>query len=205
MPDLAASQLDFATYLVPGYVVLLAAVLAFAPQRMRATRDRLGAGEIVASVILAFLLGLTVHRVAAAVPYASRIANGEQMLVGIVNRFQHSQAVREKISAQLGFAPSELVDSYYYGRVLIDEKAPRTAAVAERLTALALLCRNMLVAIPIAALLIGVALRHKSRRWLLWFSVGGSALLLEGFFLQGFQAYWSAAVWRVLRGVLTLT
>lgn len=205
MGDLAALQLDYATYLVPGYVVLLAAVYSFMPDRLRATREKLGLGEVLASVILALLIGLTVHRLGAVVPYASRLIHHEQMLVGIVNRFEHAQAVRATINKQLGFQPAELVDCYYYGRVLLDERAPHTAQIADRLTALALLCRNMLIAIPIGALCLSPRVCRGKRRWM---SIGARvavAIVLELFFLQGFRAYWSASVWRVLRGVLTLT
>ena len=71
MPDAITSQIDIVIYLVPGYLVLLAAVFAHAPDRIRATREKLGAGEILASVIAALLLGIAIHRIAAVVPLAS--------------------------------------------------------------------------------------------------------------------------------------
>ena len=205
MPDIATSQLDFLVYVVPGYVLLLAAVYTWLPERFMAAREHLGAGEVLASVMAALLVGIFIHQMAT---FALNLADdifGWPTYHRIVLRFAHVQQVRAKLAARLGFSPADVADCYFYGRILVAEQAPRTAESAERLLRLANVCQNMLLAVPLAAVFVTFSrpLRGKSR----WLRLGAPLTLaaaLDAVFFYGLVMYWTAATWRILRAALLL-
>jgi hypothetical protein len=207
MPDGVVTQSDISTYLVPGYVVLLAILYSFAPPLLRLDQQKLGAGVVLASLIAALLIGVAVHRVSASLLVINRVIYRESALSGIVRRFEHLPKVRANLTKHLGFEARNAVDAYYYGKIIVDERLPRTAESAERLMNMALLCRNMLLAIPIAAcaLLIHERRRPRPRRMRVIAGIGSAAVILEYLFLKGFLSYWSASVWRILRALVTLS
>lgn len=207
MPDGVVTQSDIATYLVPGYVVLLAVLYSYASHLLRLDQQKLGAGAVLASLIAALLIGVAVHRVSASLLVVDRVIYRESALSGIVRRFEHLPRVQTNLKKHLGFEARDAVDAYYYGKILVDERLPRTAESAERLMSMALLCRNMLLAIPIAAFALLAHERRRSRPHGLRIMVGISfaAVVLEYLFLKGFLSYWSASVWRILRALVTLS
>jgi hypothetical protein len=205
MPDSLASQLDIAAYLVPGYLVLLSLLYAYEPTRLRVQRQKLGAGEILASILAALLIGVALHRISGFALSASEAILRQKILVATVERFESLPAVQAKVIEHLGFTPPHLVDSYFYGRILVDERAPRTAVAAERLMSMALLCRNMLIAIPLAgAILVSRLFKESNHKVVAIAATAAGALILEFFFLKGYQSYLSASVWRILRAVLLM-
>lgn len=206
MVDSIAAQSDLLIYLVPGYLVLLAILFAHSPSVLRLDEKRLGAGAVLASVIVAMLLGVALHRVSASLLVINRIVYQEPALTGIVRRFEHLPRVQAAVAKHLSFNPRDAVDAYYYGKLLVDEKMPRSGEDANRLMSMALLCRNMLVAIPIAfaALARRKTTHGEARSARLTFSLGLGAVVFEFLFLKGFLAYWSASVWRVLRATALL-
>src|SRR5687768_10308428 len=105
MPDIGSSQLDLIVYIVPGYVVLLSIVYTLAPQRLAAQRERLGAGEVLGSLIGALLIGIFIHQIAT---FAFNLLDNWfawPTYAGIVKRFKHVDQVRTKVARLLGFAP----------------------------------------------------------------------------------------------------
>jgi hypothetical protein len=187
-------------------VILLAVLYSYAPSLLRLDHQRLGAGAVLASIIAALLLGVAVHRFSASLLVINRVLYRESALTGIVRRFEHLPMVQAKVAKYLRFYPKDAVDAYYYGKLLVDEKMPRTADAAERLMSMAVLCRNMLVAIPIAfvALMRRNGSDGRTKRLSATIGLAIGALFFEALFLRGFLSYWSASVWRILRAVVTL-
>lgn len=205
MPDLASSQLDFLVYVIPGYVLLLAAVYTWLPERFTAARDHLGAGEVLGSAVAALLIGIFIHQIATSALNLADDLFGWPTYNRIVQRFAHVEQVRAKLKARLGFAPTDVADCYFYGRVLVAEQAPRTAESAERLLRLANVCQNMLLAVPLAAIVVSFSRPLRTRKWWLRFGIPlALSAAIDAVFFYGLIMYWTAAAWRVLRATLLL-
>ncbi|HEV7766645.1 MAG TPA: hypothetical protein VGQ76_16715 [Thermoanaerobaculia bacterium] len=185
----------------------MAVLYSYASHLLRVDQQKLGAGVVLASMIAALLIGVAVHRVSASLLVINRVIYRESALSGIVRRFEYLPTVHANLKKHLGFEARDAVDAYYYGKILVDERLPRTAESADRLMSMALLCRNMLLAIPIAA---GALLAHERRRKRphgrrVMAGILFAAVILEYLFLKGFLSYWSASVWRILRALVTLS
>lgn len=199
MPDVATLPTDFLVYVVPGYVILLAVAYAWAPEVLMAAKERLGAGQVIGSAVTALLLGIFIHQVSTFLLNAI----GWPSFTAIVENFAHSAAARMKIEEIVGFRVNDAADAYFYGRILVGEKAPHTAESAARLLQLANVCQNMILAVLLAAWPIGHGMRRRKWNRLPRFVVAfGGAFALALVFLYGLRLYWTAAIWRILRAVL---
>jgi hypothetical protein len=206
MPDSGSAGLAFIVYVVPGYVVLLAVVYTWLPKHFAAAKEHLGAGEVLASVIGALLIGLFIHQVATFAVNGIDNHSVWPTYGSIVRRFAHVDQVRAKLSKLLGFVPADMADCYFYGRVLISEKAPRVAESSDRLLLLANVCQNMIFALPLAAVVLSFSERLRRKRWVWRFVVPFViALAIDIVFFYGLVVYWTAAIWRTLRAMLLLT
>jgi hypothetical protein len=199
MPDVGTLPTEFVVYVVPGYVVLLAVTYAWAPDFLAAAKEKLGAGQVIGSAVTALLLGIFIHQLST---FFLNVI-GWPSFTGIVENFAHSAAARVKIERSLGFPVSDAADAYFYGRILVGERAPHAAESATRLLQLANVCQNMIVAVLIAAWPIGHGLERRGWKRSLRFSVAfGVAVALVVVFFYGLRLYWTAAIWRILRAVL---
>jgi hypothetical protein len=203
LPDTIASPFDVLVYLVPGGLVLLALIYRYAPDRISKAQGRLGLGEVVIGFMAALLLGIVTLRVSEKGLDVSQFIYHESALDGIIRRFPDLPTVASTLDARLGLRNADVGWYYQYARVIVEEKAPRSAEAAERLYSLALLCRNMLVCLPVAFVIVGSRLANNShRRWRVVGLAAGLAMFLEYLFTKAFLAYWAAAVWKILRAYI---
>lgn len=189
---------DLVIYLIPGMLVLLTATYRFAPEQLKHPQEKLGFGELVIGLAVAYLIGVITFRLSDEIINVLAIVYGESVLEGIARRFPELAKVDISLRQVLSLKPDGPVTCYRYAAAVIVERAPRSAEAAERLLALAHLFRNLLVCTPLTALFLLQPLRARFG-WKGLVSVGLASALLEFIFLKTFLAFWAAAVWKYLR------
>ena len=192
------SLTDILAYLLPGCLLVLAFVYTFAPSRLAKTDQRLGLGEMTAAVTGAYLLGIVLFRVSEIVIWPFSWWFGRGVLHGIITDFPNSQVLCDGLEAKVGVAFHSPVDCYRFASQVVQDRLPRSAEAAERLLAVGLMARSLLLAIPLVTTLIAWRFR-KTPKFVGPVAAVVVGAVLEGVFAKVFLAHWSAAVWRFLR------
>lgn len=157
MSDFGLWQTDVFVYVVPGYVLLLALIYAQYPDRLRLTKEKLGVGEVLASILAALLIGVVIHQASTfALSVVQQLA-AWPTFEAIARDFDEEPLVRQRLARRLAAPLQDGGDSYLYARALIAKEAPSIADANERLLRLANVCQNMVLALVLASAVIGVS------------------------------------------------
>jgi len=198
---LLSSFIDFAVYLLPGLIVVIAAIIRFQPDRLRHTREKLGFGELLLGLAAAYLIGMLTFRLSEIVIYPMNVYYCENPLEGIIRLFPEIDKLRESLVSSLTIKDSGNVEVYRYVKVIIQEKAPASAKEAERLMTISHLFRNLLLCMPLAFLIVWRPIKKQfGGKW--FFVLCVLFLPLEFMILKTFLAFWSASVWMYLRAYI---
>jgi hypothetical protein len=192
---------DLVIYLLPGLLLSLSAIYRLSPGRLRHPEEALGLGELTLVLAGSYLIGVITFRISDEIVFMLEIYYRENALVGIVRRFPELANIAVSLHQIIGVKAEGPVECYRYAAAVVLEKSPRSAEAAERLMAIGHLFRNLLVCMPIAALLLLQPLWRRFH-WKGLIAACTCASLLEFLFLKTFLAFWAAGIWKYLRAYL---
>lgn len=84
-------------------------------------------------LILSYVLGIIVHRLSGVIIYPLYSLFGEGVLEGIIKDFPDIETVRALIDDSLDITPLGDADYYRYASLIVYEKLPKTAEIAEKM------------------------------------------------------------------------
>ena len=200
---LPSNLYDTLVYVIPGFFVVIALLFCFFPDKLDITSEKLGFGLLSFILISAYLIGLIGHRLSGQIIYPLSFYFGESILDGIIKEFPDIDIVRSSMDKKLGIESLGDVSYYRYATQVVAEKLPKTADVAEKMLAMSTMSRNLILCIPISALLIVRPLINKvspARR--LFVLIAGAVVLIfiEYVLIRSFLSFWSSSVWEILMG-----
>ena len=191
---------DLVAYILPGGVLLAALFFLW---RARAEASVPGPWVLLVVVVAAsYVLGLALHRLAAMFVYPSYLLTGQNELAAFVLRFNQYAVVNSRLSGILGFEPADPVDMFVYAKSFVVQNARDEALASERLLHLSLLCRSLVVAIPLAGLATAAALLQRAGQFGRVFAVIGCAAVLTALLYRSWMIYNTASVDTILRAFL---
>lgn len=202
---LPSNLFDTLVYVIPGFLIGISLLFLFSPESLSLDNDKIGLGMLTLFLILSYVLGIIVHRLSGAVIYPLYYLFGEGVLEGIIRDFPDIKTVRALIDSSLEITPLGDVDYYRYASLIVYEKLPKTAEIAEKMMAMSTMSRSLLICFPIFALSATKAFTRKfSKRMELsiFLFLGVVLLFIEVVLLRSFLSYWSSSVWEVLRGYI---
>lgn len=204
MPEAGISQFaDVLTYLTPGLLVVLALVARFRSDRFSHEWGKLGFGEILLCLLAASLVGLVSLKLSALIIRPLKLVIGTSVLEGIIHDFREYALVEGTLKSRLALQDTHPVSLYRYTQVIVQEHAPRNAEAAERLMSLSLMCRSLVLTVPLSFAVVFKPMMIRFGRNAMLAAIP-IVLLLEYLLLKAFLGYWSAAVWRVMRTYVML-
>jgi len=195
---------DIAVYLMPGLLVVLSLVFCFYPTLLSAPAKKIGFVELILILGVSYIIGIIINKLSFLVLYPSYLIARKAILERIVFSFPEIDKVKAAIAKNLQIKNIDIdyVWYYRYAQSIVAEKYPESALVADRLLYMSLLCRNLLVSIPLSAFFFCIQLVRRGK-WRKMYFLGLIVIfLLMGLFYKAFTSYWKTSVWRTLRAYL---
>lgn len=198
-----SSLFDTLVYLIPGFFVVTSLLFCYFPEKLDLNNDKIGFVLLSFILVLAYLVGLIIHRLSGQIIYPLSIYFGGGVLDGIIRDFPDIDIVRASMNQKLGIDSIGDVDYYRYATNIVAEKLPKTAELAEKMLAMSTMARNLILCIPISVLLTANSMINRfppaKRPFIL---IAGFVIIIfvEYVLLRAFLSYWASSVWEILRG-----
>lgn len=149
MKELFGTTIDSLVYLLPGILSLTAVLYIVAPTLLIKSEGSLGLGQVLIGGAFALVSGLLLLRVSAGVAWILERYYGEPLLIGSIRSFAEEDLIRRQMSVQHAGMNLSDANVYLVAQAAIEELSPRNAEASRRLESIALLCRSLILVVPL--------------------------------------------------------
>ena len=150
---------DLLTYLLPGTVILYLVLCFSRPFLQTVLRGRHIAHILFSGILAMLALGIMDHVLTTAAQGVCERVAGVRVVDTILKATPET-ATAEKVAEGLPIPRTDRIQFLRYAETLVEEALPHRAERAQRLKALALFCRNLVL----PTLAVGIALCWRRRR-----------------------------------------
>jgi len=196
---------DLLVYLMPGALLLGTVLFVFLPEVFKKDHQHHPWIRLSSFLALAHFLGVMLLMASKSVLYVYEWLTGKPLISQVINSFPDLGLVKNSVSSRVGVNVTDPVHCYRYADTLLVHYSGQNAMQAERLFCLGLLCRNLLLALPLSGLMfLRKSLTASRRRWRNLALKSVLLIALSVVVYKGFVSYTTASVWRTLRGYLAV-
>jgi hypothetical protein len=194
--------IDLTVYFIPGLLAVLSFLYYFHRDFLRGMTKRTSFSEIAIFASASYLIGIIIYQLSSLILTIHYLIFKKQILDDIVTSFTEIESIKKSIRSQLAIDNIDYIACYRYAQSIILEKYPQNALVADRLMAISLLCRNLLIAVPFSFITFFLYQIKKKGNWQSILIVGFFFVLLILLLYKAFLSYWCLSVLKTLRSYI---